>query len=123
MSDDFIGGVPPLGMGPVSSAVANAAAEASTVARAARTEVAELSAEVDRLFMITQALWEIVKTERGYDDATLRNTVTAFQQSARTRKAGGAEVPPCAACGRPASRRHDRCIYCGAATPMDVFAR
>jgi hypothetical protein len=123
MSDDFIGGVPALGMGPASSAVANAAAEAGSVARAARTEVAELTAEVDRLFAITQALWEILKTERGYDDSALRNTVTALQQSARARKAGGATLPPCAACGRPVSRRHPKCIYCGADTPMDVFAR
>jgi len=122
MSDDFgIGG--PLGVGPGNSVVLSAATEAGSVARAARTEVAELAAEVDRLFAITQALWEILKTERGYDDSALRNTVTALQQSARTRKAGGAMLPPCAACGRPVSPRHPKCIYCGAATQMDPFAR
>jgi hypothetical protein len=122
MSDDF-GVVGPLGLGPGNSAVASAAAEAGSVARAARTEVAELAADVDRLFAITQALWEILKTERGYDDAALRNTVAAFQQTARTRKADGAELPPCVKCGRPVSRRHPKCIYCGADTPMDLFAR
>jgi hypothetical protein len=122
MSDDFgIGG--PLGVGPGNAVVLGAANEAGSVARAARTEVAELAAEVDRLFAITQALWEILKTERGYDDDALRNTVTALQQSARTRKADGVTMPPCEACGRHVSRRHPTCMFCGAPTRMDPFAR
>ena len=122
MSDDF-GVAGPLGLGPGNSVVLSAANEAGAVARSARTEVAELAADVDRLFAITQALWEILRTERGYDDATLRNTVTAYQQTARNRKADGAELPPCVSCGRPVSRRHPKCIYCGADTPVDLFAR
>jgi len=123
MSDDFGAFIPPGGMGPGDAAAASAAAEAGAVARAARTQVAELSADVERLYTITQALWEILRTQHGYDEATLRNTVTAFQQTARARKSSGAELPPCAACGRPASRRRASCMYCGADTPMDPFAR
>ena len=122
MSDDFgVGG--PLGLGPGNAVVLSAANEAGAVARSARTELAELSAEVDRLYAITQAMWEILKTQHGYDDATLRNTVAAFQETSRARKAEGAELPACAACGRTASRRRANCMYCGAATQMDPFAR
>ena len=118
--DDTLGGA---GMGSADAAAASAAAEAGAVARAARTQVAELAADVDRLFAITQAMWSLLRIEHGYDEATLRAKVAEIDRAARAKHAEGAELPPCIACGRPVSARRPRCMYCGAETPMDLFAR
>lgn len=108
---------------PGAQAAAGAAAEAGAIAREARTELLELRADVDRLFAISQTLWDLLRTEHGYDDATLRQKVAEFERAARAKRVEGAELPQCAQCGRPVARHRSSCMYCGMASVPDPFAR
>jgi hypothetical protein len=102
-------------------AAAGAAHEAGATARQAATEVEFLSKDVERLYMVTHALWQLLKEEHGYDDAKLQRKVMALDLAEHDEP----KPPPlpCPSCSRPVSRRHPRCIYCGAVCPQDVFAR
>jgi hypothetical protein len=99
--------------------------EAGANARQAQSQIAELGRDLDRLSMITQALWLILKDEHGYDDDVLRAKVMAIDLSERAQAGGEGKPPPlpCPKCNRPLGRRHARCIYCGAERPLDLFER
>ena len=58
--------------GGYASATATAAASS---AREASTSVELLSHDVDRLLMITEALWTLMKQEHGYTDAVLTKLI------------------------------------------------
>jgi hypothetical protein len=98
--------------------------EAGANARRAQTHIMELGRDVDRLSMISQALWLILKEQHGFDDETLRKKVMQIDLKVRHDAKDGAAGPaPCPGCGRPLSRRHAHCIYCGAERKHDVFDR
>ena len=84
-------------------------------ARQASTDVEDLRGEVDRLRMIAEALWEILKQQHGYDDEELIKRVTEIDL--RDGKLDGRVAPtppePCPECGRVTGRNRPRCIYCG----------
>ena len=98
------------------------AAEASAQARAVRTEVEALAEDLGRLFTLTQALWQILRGEHGWDDDKLRLRVSQIDLAAKTKEGTNAPMP-CMACGRPVSHRRSRCMYCGVAHQMELFAR
>jgi len=83
-------------------------------ARGAISEVGikteNLAMDVDKLFMITQALWELLKEEHGYTDETL------IKKIAENGKVTKKERLHCPSCGRKMGR-HPTCLYCGAAAP------
>ena len=110
------------GMGGVAAAV-GAAADAGARAREAEFEVRALAADVDRLFNVAQALWQILKEEHGYDDDSLRRRVADVERARLAREEASDAPRPCIACGRAVSRRHSRCMYCHAVNPVDPFAR
>ena len=100
------------------------AAKADRKAEGVERSAEILQAEVERLFMITEALWTILKEHHGYSDGDLEQLVT--QIDLRDGKLDGkvaASPHPCAACGKPVSRRRPLCIYCGAETPPALFDR
>lgn len=101
------------------------AQEASREARSATTRTVSLEHEVERLLMITEALWLILKEEHGYDDDKLRQRVMEIDM--RDGKLDGqvAATAPvqCPNCQRTLSKKRPRCIYCGAVAPPDLFAR
>lgn len=97
---------------------------ASHSAAEARLQSRAMQADIEKLFMITQALWELLKTEHGYTDEMLANKVTDIDLSdgrldGKVAKKGR---PDCPSCGRRLGR-HPVCIYCGAQTVADPFSR
>lgn len=104
---------------------AAAAMDADAKAQRAHTEIAFLAQDVERLFMVTEALWQILKKEHGYDDEELRRRITAIdQRKSPPAHAGAKQEPlPCPKCGHTLSRRHARCIFCGADAAREPFAR
>ncbi len=102
-----------------------AAAKAQNQAQKARTEVEVLRADIERLLMITEAMWGVLKDKFQYTDDELVNRVTAIDQ--RDGKLDGRvapEAPPsCPRCGRTLERRRPFCIYCGQAIARDPFER
>lgn len=96
---------------------------ASPAARSADTDA--LRADIERLLMITEALWTMMKDQFEYTDAHLAQRITDIDArdgavDGRVRR----NAPPnCASCGRPVSRKAAVCLYCGAQAPVQPFAR
>lgn len=97
------------------------ALDASAKADHANTQIEFLARDVERLSMVTQALWQILKEEHGYDDEVLRARVMSIDLADRTE--GGHAPQPCDQCHRPIAKRHTRCLYCGAERKVDPFGR
>jgi len=97
---------------------------AASAASAAQRQGEILKADVDKLFMITQALWELLKTQHGYTDEWLVNKVTEIDLSdgKLDGKVAKKERPDCPSCGKKMGR-HPVCIWCGTATLRDPFER
>ena len=83
-----------------------------------------LKADVERLFMITQALWELLKAEHGYTDETLAKKVLEIDLSdgRLDGKVAKKERPDCPSCGKKMGR-HPVCMYCGAQIDCGPFDR
>ena len=105
---------------PVALQSANAA---SSEARRASDKAERMQFEIDRLLMITEALWMILKEQHGYDDAELQRRVTEIDM--RDGKLDGkvAKTAPvkCPSCGKTLQKKRPRCIYCGQAAPPKLF--
>ncbi|MCX6895793.1 MAG: hypothetical protein NTZ16_09920 [Verrucomicrobia bacterium] len=101
------------------------ASGAASDARDAQNKVEAMSHDIERLLMITEALWEVLKTHHGYADADLMELVHKIDL--RDGKLDGrvAKEPPkpCPKCGRTAARLRPLCLYCGCPIPQSPFAR
>lgn len=99
---------------------------ANAAAREAKTEVGMLKSEVERLMIITEALWSFIKDEHNYDDEKLllRIQDIDLQDGKLDGRVAKQEGPkPCPQCNRPISRRHYNCIYCSAEVEIEPFER
>lgn len=70
---------------------------------------------VDRLSLLCQAMWEIIRDNTNLSDQHLQDKIAEIDL--RSGKADGrmtAAGVPCPNCGRPVSAKHRRCLYCGA---------
>lgn len=103
-----------------------AASRAASAASQARTHVEQVEGEIERLLMITEALWTMLKEKHGYTDEDL---VARIQQiDMRDGKYDGKVAPPqespnCPHCGRKLLTRRPVCLYCGGAMSRDPFER
>lgn len=109
------------------AASAQAQSDASTAQASAREAMAEtefLRHDVNRLLLITEALWTLLKKERGYSEDVLADLVKEIDMrdgrlDGKTAKA----VPlPCPNCGKINSSKRSMCIYCGNQLPVALFA-
>ncbi|MBI1318657.1 MAG: hypothetical protein GC168_06880 [Candidatus Hydrogenedens sp.] len=92
----------------------SAAAQANTQATANRTEIRELTEQVERLSLLNQALWELLSEKTGLTDADLERR--ARDIDLRDGKADGKMTRTavrCPSCSRVNSSRHGQCMYCG----------
>ena len=99
---------------------------AGSAARQAGSDVRLLKAEVERLYMITEALWTVLRRQHGLEDEDLVELVRAIDLEdghLDGRKAPQGAPPPCPSCDRILQRRRPFCIYCGAEVPVDPFER
>jgi len=93
--------------------------EARADANEAKCEADVLKHDIDRLMMITEALWTFLKTEHGYSDDELAKEVGAIDL-----RNSGAEKDAqekCPACGRMVSAHRKLCLYCGSPVPQSLF--
>ena len=91
----------------------------------ASSQVRQLEREIDKLYMIIEALWLIIKKKNNLDDENLTELIAAIdlKDGHRDGKVATAEPRNCPKCGRVVSVRHMYCIYCGAFMAHDAFAR
>ncbi len=96
-----------------------------TEARKAETDVELLKQDVERLLMITESLWQILKEQHGYDDNELIRRVAEIDL--RDGKLDGrlAKGPPsiCPYCQRPMIKHRPFCMYCGKPVAVNPFER
>ncbi|MDD5348740.1 MAG: hypothetical protein PHQ12_00885 [Chthoniobacteraceae bacterium] len=88
-------------------------------------EVARLQVQVERLLMITEALWGILKEQHGFDDKELQKRIVEIDLRDGRMDGKVAAAPPteCPKCGRTIAKQSIRCMYCGEPLLMDPFAR
>ena len=101
------------------------ATQAENAAREARINVEVLKHDIDRVLLISEALWTLMKQQHGYTDDTL---VGLMQDLERQKSATGSTAvkdPPigCPACGRLNTATRSFCMYCGKPMPTRPFAR
>jgi len=107
---------------PIASQSAN---EASSAARRASAKAEQIQFDVERLLMITEALWTILKERHGYDDAELQRRVAEIDMrdgrlDGRVARTAAVKCPKC---GKSLLKKRPRCIYCGHTAPPNLFAR
>jgi len=87
----------------------------SRAATDVRTQNEFIRCDVEKLFMLTEALWTILKEKHGCTDAELVQRVQEIDL--RDGKLDGkvAKVnPDCPKCGRKLMGKRPVCLYCGA---------
>ena len=90
------------------------AARASSRAGEAASEVKLLEGRIDKLALVCNAMWTLLqeKTELTEEDLLTRVQAIDLQDGQLDGKV--AKVSRCPKCDRVMSRRHTRCLYCGA---------
>lgn len=84
-----------------------------------------LQFDVEKLFMITEALWDILKEKHGYDDEDLVRMVQDIdlRDGNLDGKVAKQPNPPCQQCDRTLVGEHPVCLYCGAVNSRAPFER
>ncbi|HDP34325.1 MAG TPA: hypothetical protein ENN29_04355 [Candidatus Hydrogenedentes bacterium] len=96
--------------------------QAAQSAAAARTDVSEMRDQVERLAMLTQAMWELVAERLHLTETDLEQK--AQEVDLRDGKADGkmsSHPLRCPQCGRVSNSRHKKCLYCGLLFEGSVF--
>lgn len=98
---------------------------ASKLAAEVRSQNEIIIADVEKLFMITQVLWTILKEEHGYTEEDLQNRIEAIDLSdgKLDGKVAKMENPDCPQCDRKLMGKRPVCLYCGATVQRDPFER
>lgn len=114
----FHGGFGMFGVYPTSmhhGAAEHAANEANRTARDVAGDIRRLQSRVDRLALVCQGLWELLRERTDLTEEDLQQKVAQID-AADGSSDGKVTVAPvkCSACGRTVSPRQDRCMYCGA---------
>lgn len=81
---------------------------------ALREETRELRHQVERLSLLNQALWELIRDKAGITDADLErmaNEIDLRDGTADGKMGGGAVT--CPTCHRVSNAKHYKCMYCG----------
>lgn len=101
------------------------ATSAENAANEAKTNVEILRHDIDRLLLITEALWTFMKQQHGYTDDALVQLIQDIDSRKNTATGAVAKEPPvaCPSCGRPNSVTRTFCVYCGKPLPTKPFAR
>ena len=75
--------------------------------------VSELEQRVDRLALLSMAMWTLLKKNAGWTEEELLQQVTALDlQDGKMDGQVQNAVIECPQCHRPVSRRHRKCLYC-----------
>lgn len=91
-----------------------AASEAKTKNSEQATKINELEFRVERLALACQAMWESLREQAGLTEAQLLAKMEEIDlRDGKKDGRMGARPVSCPSCGRRASSRSKKCIYCG----------
>ncbi len=107
----------------VSTQAQDEASAAAREARGAQESVQSLRRDVDRLLLITEALWTLLKQQHGFTDDNLTKVVNEIDLEDGVLDGKPAKAPPrpCPTCGKMVAAHHTLCIYCGTVVPETLF--
>ena len=90
-----------------------------------RSKLEGVGNDVERLFIITEALWTLLKEVNGLTDADLEHMIEEIdlRSGKRDGKRAKQERPLCPSCQRRNSGRMPTCMYCGVALTIEPFAK
>lgn len=93
--------------------------------RGSESEIAELKYEVERLRIISEALWRIVHEKLGLDEKELIRQITLIDMEDGKLDGRVAPTPPqpCPKCQRTLAKNRPRCLFCGEPIAVDPFQR
>jgi hypothetical protein len=88
-------------------------------------QVAELKADVERLLLVTEALWKIVQEKHGLEDKELLRQITMLDMTDGKLDARKPKSAPrlCPKCNRALGKRKPKCMFCGEPVRYDPFER
>jgi hypothetical protein len=89
--------------------------ERDAVPRGPVSESVRTRAELDRLFLIVESLWMLLKEKHGYSDDELTAKIIDLDLSSGTldNRRPTKEVGNCKKCQRRLMRNKKYCVYCG----------
>lgn len=95
------------------------------VRRESSDQVEELKADVERLLLVTEALWKIVQEKHGLEDRELLRQITMLDMADGKLDARKTKSPPkpCPKCNRALGKRKPKCMFCGEPVMYDPFER
>ena len=98
------------------------AADAESTAHRSKQTADAVAQRLDRLALITEALWALLKEHTDLTDEELLDHVRAVDLSdgvldGKVRRG----ALPCPGCGRTLSKRNVQCLYCGAEVAQGPF--
>jgi hypothetical protein len=90
-----------------------------------RGELDALRNDVERLMMITEALWTMLAEQYGYTEEELVRRIhdIDLRDGRLDGKVASAGPSKCPHCGRVLEKSRPYCIYCGKPVLQDPFAR
>ena len=101
------------------------ATQAESEARLVKSENEILRQDIERLLMITEALWNLMKEQHGHTDEELTRRIEDIdlQDGVLDGRVAETKVDKCPRCKRPNSKKRALCLYCGEPLSTDPFAR
>lgn len=99
---------------------------ASMTSREVGRDNVSIKFDIEKLMMITEALWTLLKRQAGYTDEQLMEVIRGIDlRDGRLdgKVARSMERPDCPQCGKKAIGAQPLCLYCGAELPARLFER
>ena len=98
---------------------------ASRTAEDVRRQNESMQYDIEKLFMITEALWIILKDRHGYTDDQLAQMLQDIdlRDGKLDNKVAKQQNPSCPQCQRTLMGKHPVCLYCGTPAARDPFER
>jgi hypothetical protein len=104
------------------TAASSRASDAMSLATQHQHAIRELERHVNRLALLNQAMWEIIRDRAGMTDRDLEEL--ARQIDLRDGQEDGkmtAQAVRCPACDRICNSKHSKCLYCGQLFEKPLF--
>lgn len=87
------------------------------------TEIQQLEARLDRMMLVSEALWSLLRDKLKATDEELLDRVTEIDmQDGKLDGKVRRQAMACPKCNRTISPRMPRCMYCGQAVMHNPFA-
>jgi hypothetical protein len=110
------------------ASASEAAAQSSRISQAneatllVKTEVTELREHVERLALLNQSLWELLRDKLRVTDADLEKKIQEVDLRDGMADGKMSRHPlRCPQCGRISNSRHKKCLYCSLEFQSDIF--